>query len=77
MRDYVLGQPETGAFLDKVDDLLGLLLPAYVKEGKSYLTVAVGCTGGRHRSVALAVELAKRMADRGFVPAVGHRDVQR
>ena len=77
VRDYVLGQPETGAFLDKVDDLLGLLLPAYVKEGKSYLTVAVGCTGGRHRSVALAVELAKRMADRGFVPAVGHRDVQR
>lgn len=77
VRDYVLGQPETGAFLDKVDDLLGLLLPAYVKEGKSYLTLAVGCTGGRHRSVALAVELAKRMADRGFAPAVAHRDVGR
>ena len=59
------------------DDLLALLLPAYVKEGKSYLTIAVGCTGGRHRSVVLAEELAIRMARLGFPPSVSHRDVGR
>src|SRR5207244_8879437 len=51
VRDYVLGQPDTEAFLEKLDDLLALLLPAFVKEGKSYLSIAVGCTGGQHRSV--------------------------
>ena len=57
--------------------LFGLLLPAYVKEGKSYLTVAVGCTGGQHRSVVLAEEIAKRMAGRGYAPTVNHRDIAR
>ena len=51
VRDYVLGQPATGEFLDQLDDLFDLLLPAYAAEGKSYLTVGIGCTGGRHRSV--------------------------
>jgi UPF0042 nucleotide-binding protein len=77
VRDYVLGQPETGLFLDRVDDLLRLLLPAYVKEGKSYLSIAVGCTGGRHRSVVLAEEIAARIAALGFVPLVNHRDIGR
>ena len=77
MRAYVLGQPETDAFLDQLDELLGLLLPAFVKEGKSYLSIAVGCTGGRHRSVVIAEELAKRMAARGFTPSVSHRDIDR
>ena len=77
VRDYVLDQPESGEFLAKVDDLLGLLLPAFVKEGKSYLSVAVGCTGGRHRSVVIADELAKLLAKRGFEPTVQHRDVSR
>jgi UPF0042 nucleotide-binding protein len=77
VRDYVLGQPETQQFLDKLDDLLGLLLPAYVKEGKSYLSIAVGCTGGRHRSVVLADELARLLATRGFKPTVHHRDADR
>jgi UPF0042 nucleotide-binding protein len=77
VRDYVLGQPETGEFLAKLDDLFGLLLPAFVKEGKSYLSIAVGCTGGRHRSVVLAEELAKLLASRGFAPTVQHRDVDR
>ena len=62
VRDYVLGQPETVDFLAKVDDLLTMLVPAFVREGKSYLTVAMGCTGGRHRSVALAEALAERLA---------------
>jgi UPF0042 nucleotide-binding protein len=77
VRDYVLGQPESAAFLEKLDDLLGLLLPAFVKEGKSYLSIAVGCTGGRHRSVVLADELARLLTERGFEPAVQHRDVDR
>ena len=78
VRRYVLDQPDTTDFLDRVDDLLALVLPAYVKEGKSYLTIAIGCTGGRHRSVVLAEELTRRIAGRGFTPAgapPGHRPV--
>jgi UPF0042 nucleotide-binding protein len=77
VRDYVLSQPDTTAFIEKIDDLLGLLLPSYVKEGKSYLTIAIGCTGGHHRSVVLAEEIAARMRTRGFAPTVSHRDVDR
>src|ERR671910_71343 len=60
VRDYVLGFPQTGAFLERLDHLLDLLLPAYVDEGKAYLTVALGCTGGRHRSVVISEEVAAR-----------------
>jgi RNase adapter protein RapZ len=77
VRDYVLGQPETGEFLDRVEELLVTLVPAFVREGKSYLTVAMGCTGGRHRSVALAAELSERLAARGVASSVFHRDVDR
>ncbi|HZU72591.1 MAG TPA: RNase adapter RapZ [Acidimicrobiales bacterium] len=77
VRRYVLDQPETEEFLKKVDDLLGMLMPAYVKEGKSYLTIALGCTGGHHRSVVLAEEIAERLRRAGFTPAVSHRDVSR
>jgi UPF0042 nucleotide-binding protein len=74
---FVLGQPAAAEFLDRVDDLLGFLLPAYVREGKAYLTIALGCTGGRHRSVVLAEALAARIRDRGHEPAIHHRDVAR
>jgi UPF0042 nucleotide-binding protein len=77
VREYVLSQPETGEFLDKIAGLLDLLLPAYAKEGKSYLTFAIGCTGGRHRSVVLAQEVARLIEDRGIVPSVSHRDIER
>jgi len=77
VRDYVLDQAESAEFLGKIDDLFGLLLPAFVKEGKSYLSIAVGCTGGRHRSVVMADELAKLLAKRGYEPTVQHRDVSR
>jgi RNase adapter protein RapZ len=77
VRRYVMGQPPTMAFLERVDDLLALVLPAYVKEGKSYLTIGIGCTGGRHRSVVLAEELNRRIAAHGFRPIVHHRDVDR
>lgn len=74
---YVMDQPATQEFLTKLDDLLGLLLPAYLAEGKAYLTIAVGCTGGRHRSVVLADEVASLVQKHGFNPALLHRDVQR
>ena len=77
VRDYVLDQADTSQFLDRLDSLLQLLLPAYVKEGKAYLTIAVGCTGGRHRSVVLAEEVGKRITGLGFAPTVGHRDVEK
>ncbi|MBW3615553.1 MAG: RNase adapter RapZ [Actinobacteria bacterium] len=77
VRDYVLSQPETAAFLEEMGRLLDLLLPAYAKEGKSYLTFAVGCTGGRHRSVVLAQELGALIEARGLAPTVKHRDIER
>jgi len=77
VRDYVLAQPETGPFLDRVEDLLVTLVPAFVREGKSYLSIAVGCTGGRHRSVVLAEALSERLANRQLTTSVFHRDVER
>lgn len=77
VRRFVLSQPEAVSFLDRLDELFALLLPAYVKEGKSYLSIAVGCTGGRHRSVVLAEEIARRISARGLHPVVRHRDVAR
>jgi UPF0042 nucleotide-binding protein len=77
VRRFVLDQADTASFLDRVDSLLALVLPAYVKEGKSYLTVAVGCTGGRHRSVVLAEEVARRIRRRGYAAIVHHRDISR
>jgi UPF0042 nucleotide-binding protein len=77
VRNYVLRFPETGEFLDRLDNLLELLLPAYVAEGKSYLTIAMGCTGGHHRSVVMAEEVAALLRTRGFEPRVTHRDIDR
>jgi len=77
VREHVLGHPVTQEFLDQLEDLLSMLLPAYVTEGKSYLSVALGCTGGRHRSVAVAETVAEMLRGRGFDPAVSHRDVDR
>jgi RNase adapter protein RapZ len=77
VRDYVLSHPESQEFLAKVDDLLHGILPSFVREGKSYLTIAMGCTGGRHRSVALAEALAERLRAHGTTVSVFHRDVDR
>jgi UPF0042 nucleotide-binding protein len=71
---YVLERPDTQAFIDKVVDLCRYLFPRYQKEGKAYLTVALGCTGGKHRSVAIAHELGKRLASDGRVQ-VWDRDI--
>jgi len=75
VRDYVLDNEETQELLSRLDDLFALLLPAYVREGKSYLSIAIGCTGGRHRSVVLAEEIAERIRRRGYAPVVHHRDI--
>lgn len=77
VRDYVLGAPEAVEFLRRVEDLLCFLLPCHVKEARSYITVAVGCTGGRHRSVVLAEEIAEGIRRQGYGAAVFHRDIAR
>jgi len=77
VRDYVLGQPGAKEFLDAYEEVLQVVATGYVREGKSYATLAVGCTGGKHRSVAVAEQLAARLRDRGMEVQVGHRDVGR
>ena len=77
VRDHVLEFDEVGAFLDKLTELFELVLPAYRREGKSYLSIAIGCTGGRHRSVAIAEELGRRIRELGTPVAVTHRDIDR
>ena len=77
VREHVLSHEVTQEFLDQMGDLLGMLMPAYVAEGKSYLSIALGCTGGRHRSVAVAETVAEMLRGREFDPVVTHRDIGR
>ena len=77
VRDYVMAQPEADAFFERVDDLLAVVLPGYAREGRTYLSIAVGCTGGRHRSVVVAEEIADLLRRHGYEPTVSHRDVSR
>jgi RNase adapter protein RapZ len=77
VRAYVLGQTDTQAFLEELRRLFELTLPAFEREGKSYLSIAVGCTGGRHRSVAIAEALGELLVGLGSDPSVRHRDVDR
>jgi len=74
---YVSGFPQTEEFLGKVTDLMLYLMPHYVKEGKSYLTVAFGCTGGQHRSVMMSEEMTKRLSKAGYQVKAVHRDMPR
>ena len=75
--DYVLKRQETEEFLRRFDNLLEFALPHYRREGKSYLTIALGCTGGRHRSIVLVEELRRRLEARGHRVLVRHRDADR
>lgn len=75
VRAYVLGQESTADFLDRLLPLLDMLLPSYVGEGKAYLTIALGCTGGRHRSVAMAERLSEILQERGHEIRTRHRDI--
>jgi RNase adapter protein RapZ len=78
VRDFVLAQPGADRFLELVEALLAFSIPAYEAEGKSRLTIAIGCTGGQHRSVVFVEELATRLRDRGHGPlSVFHRELQR
>ena len=78
VREYVLAQPVADAFLARLQGLLDLLVPAYAEEGKTRLTVAIGCTGGRHRSVVMSEELAAWLRRRDFGPvSVFHRELER
>lgn len=77
VQEYVMGFPEAGQFMDKLEDMLRFLIPNYIKEGKYQLVVAIGCTGGKHRSVTLSNELYRRMKDKGnYGLTISHRDVK-
>ena len=77
VRDFVLERSHASHFLDQFEAMMVSLIPAYEAEGKSYLTIAMGCTGGRHRSVAVAEDLAARLRRRGIAVTTGHRDITR
>ncbi len=74
---YIRSFPQTVEFLARISDLLIYLLPHYIREGKSYLTIAFGCTGGQHRSVMIADEIRKQLVRAGFEAKVSHRDISR
>ena len=75
IQDYVLGCPQAGEFLDKLEDMISFLIPNYVLEGKNSLVIAIGFTGGKHRSVTLANELYKRLSDKDYGIKIEHRDI--
>jgi len=77
VRKYIESFPQTGEFLRRIESLLVYLIPHYIHEGKSYLTIAIGCTGGKHRSVMLAEQLRKSLEKRGFSSKVTHRDIEK
>jgi UPF0042 nucleotide-binding protein len=74
---YIRSFPQTTEFIDRISELLVYLIPHYVREGKSYLTIAFGCTGGRHRSVMIAGAIRKRLAEAGFKVKETHRDISK
>ena len=77
VRNFVFSYPQTTEFVKKLEDLLDFSLPLYVEEGKTNLVIAIGCTGGKHRSVAVAKEIGEYIAHRGYITVVGHRDMGR
>ena len=77
VRRYIQSFPQTGEFLRRMEGLLTYLIPHYIEEGKSYLTIAFGCTGGRHRSVMMAEWMKKALARRGSATRVVHRDIDK
>jgi UPF0042 nucleotide-binding protein len=74
---YIRSFPQTGEFLRRIESLLEYLIPHYIREGKSYLTIALGCTGGRHRSVALAEVIGRSLKRQGYAAKVVHRDLKK
>ncbi len=74
VRDYVMSFPEAGQFMEKLEDMISFLIPGYVKEGKNQLVIAIGCTGGQHRSVTIANALAERLRGGDYGINLYHRD---
>ncbi len=74
---FIRSYPQTTEFINRISDLLVYLLPHYIREGKSYLTISFGCTGGQHRSVMIAHEIYKRLKKAGFTVKENHRDARR
>ncbi len=77
VEEYVMGWDDTGQFLTRLSDMMTFLVPLYEKEGKSYLNIAVGCTGGKHRSVVILNQLAGYFKSRNYTTNVSHRDIDR
>jgi UPF0042 nucleotide-binding protein len=77
VRRFIRSFPQTGEFLKRMESLLAYLMPHYIEEGKSYLTIAFGCTGGKHRSVMLAEEIKKALEKRKYASKVFHRDIEK
>lgn len=77
VRDYVLGQPDAATFLDHITGLFTFLIPRFKDEGKSYVSIGIGCTGGRHRSVALTEEIGRWLSEQGYRTIVRHRDAEK
>jgi len=77
VRRFIRSFPQTGEFLRRMESLLAYLMPHYIEEGKSYLTIAFGCTGGKHRSVMLAEEIKKALEKRKYASKVFHRDIDK
>jgi RNase adapter protein RapZ len=77
VRKFIRSFPQTGEFLRRMESLLAYLMPHYIEEGKSYLTIAFGCTGGKHRSVMLAEEIKKALEKRKYATKVIHRDIEK
>ncbi len=77
MARYIRWFPQTVEFIERISDLLVYLLPHYIGEGKNYLTISFGCTGGHHRSVMIAGEIRKRLAAAGYRVKENHRDIKK
>ena len=75
VQDYVLSSGETGRFLQALRSFIDYVIPQFVSEGKSYLTIAIGCTGGKHRSVVISDEIRKHLKDRQYRTRIYHRDM--
>ena len=76
VQSYVLSSPETGVFVEKFAEMLDFLIPYYIKEGKTHLVVAIGCTGGQHRSVTLANKINSIIKNSDYKVIITHRDIK-
>jgi UPF0042 nucleotide-binding protein len=77
IQEFVRSDPLYAAIFEKLFEMVTMLLPAYRAEGKAYFTIAFGCTGGRHRSVSVAEDLARHLVDRGWPVSIRHRELER